>query len=98
MDVSVCSQVRSRTRSPALSFLLDDHFSFPACLVTIPQKGVQALEAFVPEVLVLADPLGRLLQAGAIEAAWPPLRVPALRDQSSPLEHFQVLGDAGQAR
>src|SRR5437773_10439327 len=63
----------------------------------ILQNIVEALEALVPEPSVLPHPLGRLLQAPGLEAARPPLRVAALRDQAGALQHFQVFADAGKA-
>src|SRR5207247_1373925 len=63
----------------------------------ILQDIVEALEAFVPEPSVLPHPLGRLLQAPGLEAARPPLRVAALRDQAGVLQHFQVFADSGKA-
>src|SRR5437879_3593934 len=64
----------------------------------ILQNLVQALEALVPEAPVFPHPLGRLSKAPALEAARPPLRVAALRDQAGALQHFQVFGDTGKAQ
>src|SRR5262252_10201689 len=63
----------------------------------ILQYVVQALEALVPEAPVFPHPAGRLAQPTALEAARPPLRVAALRDQAGALQHFQVFGDRGEA-
>src|SRR5438477_9701186 len=62
----------------------------------ILQNFVEALETLVPEAPVFPHPFGSLLQAASLEAAWPPLRIAALRDQAGALQHFQVFGDAGE--
>src|SRR5712692_8384234 len=62
------------------------------------QYIVEALEAFVPEAPVLPHPLGRLLEAAPFEAARPPLRVAALRDQAGALKTSHVFRDAGEAQ
>src|SRR5437588_12451584 len=62
------------------------------------QVFVESLETLVPKPLVLPHPIGRLLQAGAVQPAWTPLRFSALRYQPRPLQHFQVFRDAGKAQ
>src|SRR6202011_3192091 len=62
------------------------------------QVFVEALETLVPKPPVLPHPIGRLLQAGAVQPAWPPLRLPALPHEPCVLQHFQMLRDAGKAQ
>src|SRR2546429_4826982 len=62
------------------------------------QVFVESLETLVPKLSVLPHPIGGLFQAGGVQAAWPPLRLPALPDQSCVLQHFQVFRDAGKAQ
>src|SRR5690349_14638371 len=56
----------------------------------------QAVEALFPEPAVLSDPIRDLPQRLRVEAAGPPLRPPALRDQAGALQHLEVLGHGGQ--
>src|SRR5260370_29837787 len=62
------------------------------------QVFVESLETVVPKPPVLRHPIGRLLQAGAIQPARPPLRLPALPHQPRVLQNFQMLLDAGKAQ
>src|SRR6202022_1631632 len=62
------------------------------------QVFVESLETFVPKSLVFPHPVGRLLQVGAVQPAWTPLRLSALPDQPRPLQHFQMLRDAGKTQ
>src|SRR5919112_249297 len=61
------------------------------------QVVVQTIEAFFPETTVTLHPVGGLLQRPRLEPARPRLRHATARDQTGPLEHLQVLGDARKA-
>jgi len=52
---------------------------------------VKPIEAFFPEPAVALDPIGDLPERTAPEPAGPPLRPPALGDQSRALEDLEVL-------
>src|SRR5687767_10145217 len=61
------------------------------------QVAVQPVEALVPEAAVVLHPVGGVLQRLGAEPARPPLRLPAAFDQPGAFQHFQMLGDAGEA-
>src|SRR5207248_2708748 len=61
------------------------------------QNFVEALETLVPEAPILPHPVGRVLEAGGLEAARSPLRAAALCDKAGALQHFEVFRHAGEA-
>ena len=58
--------------------------------------AIQAVETLFPELAVLLDKIGGLVQRRRIELAGPPLRLAAARDQAGALQHLEVLGDRGR--
>ena len=54
---------------------------------------VEAIEARLPLVLLLADPAGEVLHAFDVQAARSPLPVHALVDQAAPPKDAHVAGD-----
>lgn len=58
-----------------------------------PSRRVQTREARVPETAEFLSPFGDVLERSRFEAAGSPLRLPATGDESSSLEHSEVLGD-----
>src|SRR6516164_6174181 len=58
---------------------------------------VETIKAVVPEMAVVLEPLGGVLEWPRLEPAGPPLRSAAARDQPGALQHLQMLGDGGKA-
>jgi len=63
----------------------------------IAEVGVQSFEALLPVPSVLTDPVGDVAQRSCPKPARSPLRVPALLDKPSALQHLEMLGDRGLA-
>src|ERR1700754_1121199 len=61
------------------------------------QVIVEPVEILVPEPAGILQPAVGLREGGRCDAARPPLRLPAARDQSRMLQHLQVLRDRGHA-
>src|SRR3989442_14697737 len=57
------------------------------------EQRVEALVVPFPQPAVAFQPPGRLAEPLGLEAARPPLRVTAARNQAGALQHLQVLGD-----
>src|SRR2546422_4321544 len=57
------------------------------------EQRVEALVVPFPQPAVPFQPPGRLAEPLRLEAARPPLRVTAARNQAGALQHLQVLGD-----
>src|SRR6266516_2970810 len=57
------------------------------------EQGIEALVVTLPQPAVAFQPLGSLPQPLGLEAARPPLRVAAARNQAGALQYLQVLGD-----
>src|SRR2546422_10252617 len=57
------------------------------------EQRVEALVVPFPQPAVAFQPPGRLAGPLGLEAARPPLRVTAARNQAGALQHLQVLGD-----
>src|SRR2546422_5470345 len=72
----------------------------PRCLrfgLELIEQRVEALVVPLPQPAVALQPLGGFPQALGLEAAGPPLRVAAARNQAGPLQDLQVLRDGGLA-
>ena len=67
-------------------------------LLQLPQVLVEALEALLPVALVLADPVGGVPKRLGLEAAGPPLGLPALLDEARSLQYLEVFRDRRQAQ
>src|SRR5262245_51777427 len=61
------------------------------------EQRVEAREVRVPDLAVVLDPRVRRLERFRFDPARSSLRVAAARDQSSTLEHLQMLRDRGLA-
>src|SRR5687767_2962490 len=61
------------------------------------QIALQPVEPPLPEVAIVRHPVGHFLQRCWGDAAGPPLRFAALRDQTGPLEDLEVARDGGEA-
>src|SRR4029077_16389463 len=61
------------------------------------QVGIQAIEALVEETPVMAEPVGDVLERARLDAARPPLRLTAARDQAGAFQHFEVFGNRREA-
>ena len=59
----------------AISYAADDHVSSPS--LQLLEVGLQPIEALLPDVTVALGPLGHLLERPRLDAARPPLRLPA---------------------
>src|SRR3989441_8651595 len=66
-------------------------------LLKLAEVVVEAGEALLPKAPGALDPIGGLPQTLGLEAAGPPLRVAATRDQARVLEHLEMLRDRGKA-
>src|SRR5207249_10539706 len=65
-------------------------------LPSFPTRRSSDLEAPVvpfPQTAIAFQPLGSFSEPLGLEAARPPLRVAAARNQAGALQHLQVLGD-----
>src|SRR5438128_3403304 len=58
---------------------------------------VQAIEALLPEVAVVLQPVGGVLERPRLEPAGPPLGLAAARDQAGSLQHLEMLGHGRKA-
>ena len=58
---------------------------------------VQAIEALVPKLPIMLQPIGGILERTRGEPARSPLRLAAALDQTGALQHLEVLGDRGKA-
>ena len=54
---------------------------------------IEPVEALFPEAAIRFEPVGDILQGGAIELAGAPLGVPAAGDQAGSLQHLEVFGN-----
>src|SRR5512143_1859228 len=57
---------------------------------------VEPVETLFPEPAILLEPVVRFLERGSLDPAWPHLGIAAACDQTSALEHFQMLGNRRQ--
>jgi hypothetical protein len=57
----------------------------------LAEQCVESFEVPFPELAVSFQPLIRLREWLSLEAPWTPLRVDPARDQTSALQHFEVL-------
>jgi len=53
--------------------------------------------ALLPELLIVLQPVGNLMQWGGFETAWPPLSIAPPGNQPSVLQHSEVLTDGRHA-
>src|SRR5271163_251353 len=58
---------------------------------------VEAIETFVEKAPVVVEPIVDVFERPRLDAARPPLRATAARDQSGALQNLQVLGNRRQA-
>src|SRR5438874_330924 len=58
---------------------------------------LQAVEAFLPQPAIALEPGADVLEGVRLDAAGPPLRLAASRDEAGTLQHLEVLGDGGEA-
>src|ERR1700733_4479388 len=61
------------------------------------QIAIEAIEALVVEAAIMVEPVVDRLECARLDAARPPLRCARARDQAGTFQHFQMLGDGGQA-
>src|SRR5438093_8991852 len=61
------------------------------------EQGIEALVVALPQPAVAFQPPGGFAEPLGLEAAGPPLRVAAARDQAGALQDSEVLGDRGLA-
>ena len=61
------------------------------------QIVVEPIEALVEEAAVVFEPIVDVLERPRLDAARPPLRLAAARDQAGALQHLEMLGDRRQA-
>src|SRR5439155_18950828 len=61
------------------------------------QMLFQTIEALLPEIAVVFQPVDGVLERISRKAARPPLRLAATHNQASALQHLKVLGDCGKA-
>src|SRR5262245_26220309 len=83
-------------RSRAWSMLFSAATLLPLGL-QLTQVIVEAVEPFLPEPSIGAEPVVDGLESSRLDAARPPLRLAAARDQTRPLQHLEVLGNGGKA-
>src|SRR5688500_7232643 len=88
---------RDSSISAALLLSLMAAMSLLLLALQFAQVFVQTVEALLPELAVVGEPVVDLFQRPGIEAARPPLGLAPAGDESRALEHFQVLGDRGHA-
>src|SRR5258706_6355727 len=88
---------KTRRRGAAKTRVMTSSSLFAAMrfplLLDLAQIVVEAIEAGVPELAVQPEPVDRALERPGFQAARPPLRGAAARDQAGALQHLQVLGD-----
>src|SRR6185503_856471 len=63
------------------------------CRLQLVQVVLQAIEARFPEAAIAFQPIVNAAQCARFDAAGPPLRLAAARDQARALQHLEVLGD-----
>src|SRR5687767_9776377 len=81
-----------RLRPPALLF-----FFVLLLRLQFAQIVVETIEALLPEAAIVLQPLVHGLERLHLDAAGPPLRLTAARDQSGALQNLQMLGDRRHA-
>src|SRR5882762_6117767 len=81
----------------AISLLLALSFLRLVLALQFLEVAVQLVEALLPVAPVVLDPVGDALERIGLKPAGTPLRLAAALDQASALEHFEVLGNGGQA-
>src|SRR5207247_9255268 len=89
--------VRSSTCSAGSGAALLLAPTFLLLPLELAQIVVQAAEALFPETVIVLQPVCGALERTRLEPAGPPLRLAPARDQTGALQHFQVLGDGGEA-
>src|SRR5262245_14908137 len=63
----------------------------------LAQVIVQAIETFLPEAAIGLEPRIDALEGVGLDAAGPPLRLAAARDEARTLQHLEMLGDGRKA-
>src|SRR5438128_1291895 len=58
---------------------------------------LQPIEAFLPQPAVALEPVVDVLEGVRLDAAGPPLRLAASRDEAGTLQHLEVLGTGWEA-
>src|SRR5712671_1549908 len=85
----------SRSRTSASMLVLVSIFLLLS--LQFVQVILQAIEALFPEMAIMLEPVGGILQRTGFEPAGPPLRLAATRNKARVLEHLEMLGDRGKA-
>ena len=81
----------------AATFRLLRLFLPVALRLKLAEVVVEAVEALLPELAVILEPLVDAAQRLRLDLARPPLRLPAAGDEARVLQHLQVLRDGGEA-
>src|ERR1700730_2410838 len=90
-------RVMTSSRSPASAAVLVLAPKSVLLRFQLAEVIVQAIEAFFPEMPVVFQPIGGVLERTSFERAGSPLRLAAAVDQAGALQHLEVLGDRGKA-
>src|SRR5687768_5882028 len=87
------SKVRSRTmvRADSATGLVGVMLLSLSFSLKLVQVFVETVEALLPELPVVVEPIGDVLERRDFETAGTPLRLPPLSDQPGVLQHLQVL-------
>src|ERR1700730_8212636 len=90
-------RVMTSSRSPASAAVLVLASMSVLLSVQLAEVMVQAIEAFFPEMPVVFQPIGGVLEGTRIARTGSPLRLAAAFDEAGALRHLEVLGDRGKA-
>src|SRR6267143_5628233 len=90
-------RVMTSSRSPASAAVLVLASMSLLLRFQLAEVIVQAIEAFFPEMPVVFQPIGGILERTRSERAGSPLRLAAAFDETGAFQHLQVLGYCGKA-
>src|ERR1700737_5117354 len=90
-------RVMTSSRSPASAAVLVLASMSVLLRFQLAEVIVQAIEAFFPEMPVVFQPIGGILERTRSERTGSPLRLAAAFDQAGALQHLEVLGDRRKA-